>query len=64
MFLLVEDESVLQDPDSESAEETQEADETEDEDNQEEDQRCRVYGAYKPVDRRVKPVPGVFPEDA
>lgn len=23
-----------------------------------------VYGAYKRVDRRVKPVPGVFPEDA
>ncbi|KAI0349170.1 hypothetical protein OH77DRAFT_1381348, partial [Trametes cingulata] len=23
-----------------------------------------VYGVYKPVDRRVKPVPGVFPEDA
>ncbi|KAI0370316.1 hypothetical protein BV20DRAFT_905325, partial [Pilatotrama ljubarskyi] len=24
----------------------------------------RVSGAYKPVARRVKPVPGVFPEDA
>ncbi|PCH41821.1 hypothetical protein WOLCODRAFT_69862, partial [Wolfiporia cocos MD-104 SS10] len=23
-----------------------------------------VFGAYKRVDRRVKPVPGVFPEDA
>ena len=34
VFLLVEDESVLQDPDSEFAKETQEADETEDEDDQ------------------------------
>ncbi|KAJ8462647.1 hypothetical protein ONZ51_g10761 [Trametes cubensis] len=64
VFLLVEDESVLEDPNSESAEEAQEADETEDEESQVEDQRCHVYGAYKPVDRRVKPVPGVFPEDA
>lgn len=24
----------------------------------------QVFGAYKPVDRRVKPIPGVFPEDA
>ncbi|KAI0365609.1 hypothetical protein BV20DRAFT_917832, partial [Pilatotrama ljubarskyi] len=25
---------------------------------------ARVFGAYKPVAQRVKPVPGVFPEDA
>lgn len=27
-------------------------------------QDSSVYGAYKPVAQRVKPVPGVFPEDA
>ncbi|KAI0371199.1 hypothetical protein BV20DRAFT_902589, partial [Pilatotrama ljubarskyi] len=27
-------------------------------------ENARVFGAYKPVAQRVKPVPGVFPEDA
>ncbi|KAJ2974290.1 hypothetical protein NUW54_g11915 [Trametes sanguinea] len=65
VFLLIEDEeSLLDSPPSEIEETRWVETQTDYRRSREDDLRREVFGVYKPVDRRVKPVPGVFPEDA
>ncbi|OSC96262.1 hypothetical protein PYCCODRAFT_1379499, partial [Trametes coccinea BRFM310] len=65
VFLLIEDEEILlEDPQSTDRRAGSKEAQTDYERSREEDLRYQVLGVYKPVDRRVKPVPGVFPEDA